>query len=270
MTSRSVQRPLVAQYPEPIYVPLHRERLVPLVPFDDAVQTPQELRQRWPGCAIGVRADRAELLVVDVDVKHGAPGPETMRRLQDELGDLPPTRTHRTRSGGWHLLFRGVDGVRSAQGHLRGRGIEAPGVDVVAGRAVIRWVPGTPGYTLAREGPFAELPPAWADAVRDPAEEPRTAPSIPEGDSPARRYAIAALEQEGVELARATSLRNCTLNKAAGSLGQLIPAITEDEIRAVLLAACEQNGALREHGRRACEGTITRGIRWGREHPRTA
>ncbi|MEM9194317.1 MAG: bifunctional DNA primase/polymerase [Myxococcota bacterium] len=254
--------------PAGVYVPLHPKKLVPLAAFDEAVSTAGELEQRWPGCAVGVRADRAGLLVVDVDVKNDAPGPETMRRLQAMLGALPRTRVHRSRSGGWHLLFRAVPGVRSAQGTLRGRKEPATGVDIVAGRAVIRWAPGTPGYRLASNRPIAELPEAWAHALRDPPAEPREA-SIPSGDSPARRYALAALEKEYVELAGTTAMRNCALTRAAGCLGQLVPQLTSQEITEALLLACQQNDSYREHGERVCRKTIERGLKWGMANPRS-
>ena len=254
-----------------IYVPLHPERLVPLAAFDEAVRSIEELRERWPGCATGVRADRARMLVIDIDTKRGAPGVATIRGLQARIGELPPTRTHRTKSGGWHLLYRAIDGVRSAQGTLRGAGLSAPGVDIVAARAVIRWVPGTPGYALARDLPVADLPERWASALADPPEDrANDARALPTEDGPARRYALAALRAEGIELAETAALRNCRLTRAAASLGQLMPALSESEIYDVLLVASEQNGSLKEHGRRACEKTIARGIRWGRAHTRSA
>lgn len=251
-----------------VYVPMRPESLRPMVAFDEAVATIDELHRRWPGCAVGVRADVAELLVIDVDVKNGAPGLETIKLLQRELGPLPPTRTHRTRSGGWHLVFDAVPGVRSAQGTLRGAQRPAPGVDVVAGRALIRWAPGTRGYNVARAMAPVALPIEWQRALIDPPESERPARREPPAeDNRARRYALAALEREGLELERTGAMRNCALARAAGVLGQL-HALSSEEITAVLLAACEANGALKEHGRRACQQTIARGLRWGRAHPR--
>lgn len=250
-----------------VFVPMRADSLRPMVGFDLGVESVGALRDRWPGCAVGVVANRAGLIVVDVDVKDARPGIATMLELQAELGELPQTRTHRTRSGGWHLLFRDPGGVRSAQGSLRGARRAAPAVDIVAGRALIRWAPGTPGYRVARPGPIAELPPAWIAALRDPPDEPRARAEIPDVEARARRYAIAALEREAVELAEMGALRNCSLFKAAASLGSLL-ALSEDEIAGVLLLACEQNGALKEHGRRACEKTIARGVRAGRAQPR--
>jgi hypothetical protein len=251
-----------------IYVPMRADTLRPLTAFDNAMTSVELLLEQWPGCAVGVRADRAGLLVIDVDVKEARPGVETIRRLQGELGELPRTRTHRTPSGGWHLLFRDPGGVRGSQNHLRGAGIDAPAVDIVAGRALIRWAPGTPGYRVAREGPIAELPKEWVDALRDPPEQPRSRREVPDEDTRARRYAIAALEREAIELAEIGALRNCSLFKAAASLGSIL-VLSEDEILNALMIASEQNGALKEHGRRSCEKTIARGVRAGRAKPRT-
>lgn len=254
-----------------VYVPMRPESLRPMIAFDDAVASIDELHRRWPGCAVGVRAAAAGLLVIDVDVKNEAPGLETIKLLQREIGALPPTRTHRTKSGGWHLVFR-VEAklaIRSAQGELRGAQRPAPGIDIIAGGgALIRWAPGTRGYTVARAMDPVELPSAWARALVDPPEEKRPKRAeLPAEDNRARRYALGALEREGVELERTAVMRNCALARAAGVLGQLT-ALTTDEITVVLLAACEANGSLKEHGLRACQKTIARGIRWGRAHPR--
>lgn len=251
-----------------VFVPMRADTLRPMVAFDMAVATVTDLHEQWPGCAVGVRADRAGIVVIDVDVKDDRPGIATMRELQTELGELPSTRTHRTRSGGWHLLFRDPGGIRSAQGALRGIHRPAPAVDVVAGRALIRWAPGTPGYRVARAVPIAELPSLWIAALREPPEEPRARAAVPDDDNRDRRYAIKALENEAVELAETGALRNCSLFKSAAALGSLL-ALSEDEIAVVLMTACEANGALKEHGRRACEKTIARGVRAGRAKPRT-
>jgi hypothetical protein len=62
---------------------------------------------------IGVPTGRASgLVVVDVDVKNGAQGDAW---LQENAEALPETRTHRTQSGGLHLVFRAPEGVAAVR-----------------------------------------------------------------------------------------------------------------------------------------------------------
>lgn len=78
----------------------------------------------WPDANVGV--ETTGLLVVDVDVKNGKPGPESLDMLRLEHGDLPATYTQRTPSGGQHLVMRAPAGVdlRNSASKL------GPGLDV--------------------------------------------------------------------------------------------------------------------------------------------
>jgi hypothetical protein len=251
-------------------LPLAPGRLVPLVPYSEATRVPEDVRRLWAmsrHAGIGVYARGAQLLVIDVDVKHDRPGFETMRRLIAELGPLPPTLTHRTPSGGLHLVFHAEDGIRKAQNELRGAAIEAPAVDIIAGHGILRWPP-TAGYAPVRTHPIGWLPDAWLDALRDPPAPPRRSLPPMRSDSRARRYALAALVAEASELAMVGAARNPALYHAACVLGQLIPHLLAEEIETALLIASEKNGSLRENGERKCRNSIARGIRWGAENPR--
>jgi putative DNA primase/helicase len=80
---------------------------------DEATNNPDQIRMwwvAWPDANIGGamrRADGAVLVAVDIDVRDGKPGLETMERIEQEFGDaLPTTRTHRTSSGGSHHIYR--------------------------------------------------------------------------------------------------------------------------------------------------------------------
>src|SRR5262249_30736150 len=80
--------------------------------FKSATKDAERLVTLWtahPGTQVGVPTGEASgLLVLDVDAKHAA-----ARRWWAEVrSELPPTRTHRTRSGGLHLVFRHVPGVK--------------------------------------------------------------------------------------------------------------------------------------------------------------
>jgi hypothetical protein len=92
-----------------------------------AATTDCKLIQAWatakPGCNWGIRTGEASgLLVLDIDPDKG--GDESLARLQQQYGDLPPTLTVRTGSGGRHLYFKYPHG----SGLSVGTGI-LPGID---------------------------------------------------------------------------------------------------------------------------------------------
>src|SRR3954454_18555772 len=75
-----------------------------------ATTDPEQIRcwwTRWPDALIGIPTGRASgFTVIDVDAKDGKPG---LDWLEQHSAALPITRTHRTRSGGVHLIFRAPD-----------------------------------------------------------------------------------------------------------------------------------------------------------------
>ena len=86
--------------------------------------TTDESKIRWwwsrnPEANIGVLCDT--ITVVDVDPRHG--GDDTLHKLEAEHGELPPTPTVITHSGGTHLYFKHVPGLQNAVAF-------APGLDI--------------------------------------------------------------------------------------------------------------------------------------------
>lgn len=148
-----------------------------------------------------VRTD-GDLFVVDVDVKPGKNGLESLTALVKRIGRLPPTRTVRTGSGGLHLYYRRPAGVRvpNSVGKL------GPGIDVRGdGGYVIgpgaRHVSGQL-YTLERDLPVAEAPAALLDLVARPAlrlvePAPLSAPAFPPATADELEAARLALEEHG-------------------------------------------------------------------------
>lgn len=84
----------------------------PLTPngFKDASVDPIVINQwfdKWSNANIAIATGAvSNLLVLDVDVKNGAKGEESLAELVKQYGDLPETRKHRTPSGGYHLIFK--------------------------------------------------------------------------------------------------------------------------------------------------------------------
>lgn len=228
--------------------------------FQDATTEPAEIIAAFgrPGASlIGVPTGAASgISVVDVDVKDGAPG---MAWLSGSEDSLPPTRTHETRSGGWHLLFRHVDGIRNSAGRI------APGVDVRGEGGYVIFPP-SPGYTVADEADIAEMP-DWLARECMPPPPPRAMPYRPTRDVIPDRYAEAALAGECESVARAREgTRNHTLNVAAVKLGSLVAsgALSRSTVESELTAAARAAGLTSVE----TEKTIRSGLEFGQRQPR--
>ncbi|HYN79579.1 MAG TPA: AAA family ATPase, partial [Lamprocystis sp. (in: g-proteobacteria)] len=152
------------------------------------IESESDARRFWAnGGKFGIAAATGQgLLVLDVDLPAG---PESIVRLESELGSLPPTRTSRTPTGGAQLLFRvpASFSPRNTQGAL------APGIDVRCQSGYVVLPPSRGHYQKdIGNGPilidgrwqwaftddFAELPAAWRDRVAEVSRAPR------EGDRP--------------------------------------------------------------------------------------
>ncbi|MDK8880247.1 MULTISPECIES: bifunctional DNA primase/polymerase [unclassified Corynebacterium] len=90
--------PLRGKVPMPRYVPHGKDS------FTADVPTVQQWWAHTPGANIGLRPP-AGYVVVDVDVKDGAPGAQTWAELNAGRS-VPDTLTMITGTGGWHLWFR--------------------------------------------------------------------------------------------------------------------------------------------------------------------
>jgi hypothetical protein len=81
--------------------------------YRDATADPTGLRALWrrhPGPLVGVpTGELSGFDVLDIDAPRH---PEAAAWLGARRDGLPATRTHRTRSGGLHLLFRHQSGLR--------------------------------------------------------------------------------------------------------------------------------------------------------------
>jgi hypothetical protein len=89
---------------------------------------------RWPDANIGLVTGKASgWLVLDVDIKKGKRGDESLRALIEEHGPLPKTRHSLTASGGSHYYFRMPDHpIKSCMGVREGLDLLATVSYVVA------------------------------------------------------------------------------------------------------------------------------------------
>lgn len=157
-------------------------------------------------------------VVIDIDIRDDRTG---MDWLNAHSTDLPPTRTHKTRSGGLHLLFcypAGHDIPNSA-------GRIAPGIDVRGNGGYVVFPP-SPGYRIADDHRAAEMPDwlirACVKQVADytPPVYAERAPPRQDGGS---RYGLAALERECDAVRTAPfGQQEFTMNAAGLKIGALV------------------------------------------------
>jgi hypothetical protein len=128
------------------------------------LEQPEGWSLDWP---VGIST--TGFMVLDVDMKNGKNGLADLAELEQLHGELPPTRTVRTHSGGRHYYFRLPDGMEIAQrcGLGTSKGLDLKGYhNYVVG-------PGTVTekgrYELVNDVKMADLPlaPEWLLALCD-------------------------------------------------------------------------------------------------------
>lgn len=211
--------------------------------------------KRWPDALLGVPTGKPSgLAVLDLDItKHK----EAREWLAANKSRLPDTRRHRTRSGGWHLLFKDREGLRCSAGKI------ALGVDIRAtGGFVIWWPAHLGGVYSSHIAPFPDwlVPPPPPEVTLPPAGVIRSG-----------NYGRAALEAEVRQLAGVPSGgRNHALNRAAFRLFQLVGAgrLDRGEVESHLIDACQCNGLIKDDGLASVRKTIRSGAAAGLRNPR--
>jgi hypothetical protein len=141
--------------------------------FLDASRDPSVVRALWRahhGPLIGVPTGAATgIFVLDVDTaKHDT----AVEWLERHAAYLPETRSHRTQSGGIHLLFKHRPGLRNTQAKL------AIGIDTRADGGYVLWWPAAIEHGHHR-APLAELPDWLVKALTPPMPETRPASQRP-------------------------------------------------------------------------------------------
>lgn len=236
---------------------------VPATPrgFHDATNDPGAVRklwQRWPGALIGIPTGRTNGFdVLDVDPRHGGDTWHDAHRH-----NLPDTRIHRTRSGGLHILFRHLNGVRNSAGRI------APGIDVRGEGGFIIWWPAA-GCSEVAHGAPTEWP-AWlhTGVLRKPAPKPNSTATIPQAKTDQLDVRYRQWVEKLLENVRAApdGTKHDTLLRTSRALGGIIAAAGIAEANAVtwLLAALPLDGVTNWA---AAKQTALDGLQDGRRNP---
>ena len=241
---------------------------------------------RFPHALVAIDCGKSSIVVIDAD-RHGAI--DGVANLKEILGSdlsLVGCPIVETAGNGLHLYFTQLNSepFRNARGNL------PPGIDVR----------GVGGYIIA-PGSMRQSGQAWSlqEGSPDLYQERSALPFMPEQlsrlirypanlviaksgqavaeltrqtQSQDRRgcaYAAVALAQETHHLATATpGMRNTKLNSIAYHLGRYVARgwLSEAEVRASLITACDTNGLLKE-GQQQVTQTITSGLSAGIKNP---
>jgi Bifunctional DNA primase/polymerase, N-terminal len=202
--------------------------------FHDATNDPGrviELWRRWPGPLIGVPTGSVNRFdAIDIDPRHGGDVWYAAHR-----NNLPDTRIHQTRSGGWHLLFNHLDGVRCSAGKI------APGVDVRGTGGYIVWWE-TAGCPVLSRGSPADWPDWLCPSVVRQPEPPHVGAAAITGaktDQLAKRYRRFAEKLLRNVLNAPDGAKHDVLLRMARALGGIITAagIAEVDAHRWLVAA---------------------------------
>lgn len=258
----------------------YAERLGPVFPrpvtgigLDQATTDPAALTAMWrPWANIALACDRAGVLVLDVDAKHGVDGFASLAALEAAHGPLPASWRASTPSGGAHLYFR------HPPRHIGNRTGFKAGLDIKATRGSIILPPSRKPngpYTWEREPwacPLAD-PPDWLLQIITPPAPPERSfqPIRAASQDRMARYVESAVNGECSAVATfQRGGRNLRLFQAAANLGELVGAglLPSDLAADALEQAAEECGLVREDGRRAVFATIASGLKRGVANPR--
>ena len=199
--------------------------------FKDATRDPvgvRDLFARHSGPLIGVPTGAVSGIdVLDLDMDAGAD-----EWLSEFCTNLPATRTHNTRSGGYHLVFRHRDGLRNTASKI------APGVDTRADGGYVIWWPAT-GSRVTHAATLADWPGWLLEAMTPP--RPSLPPAEPQ-KPPSDAYVAGALLRACRNVREAgEGCRNDTLNNETLALSRFVAtgdlsamAIAEAMARAAL------------------------------------
>jgi Bifunctional DNA primase/polymerase, N-terminal len=245
----------------------------------DATADPAELGQlaarfRGPKLVAVATGAISGIDLIDIDPRNG--GDKWFFENRDQL---PKTRTHETRGGGWHLIFKHSPSLRNSNKL-------APGVEFLStGRWAVWWA--AHACRVLCEGPVAALPGWLHERLLDGArvgsapsqhkkecslpmgaEIPREIPKplyfevlrlVPLSDKVTRRHQRWVISI----LSKVTPLRegrNDALFNAALNSRNLIPLVGRDVMERLLFGAAQCCGYVAKDGDRVAMATIRSGL----------
>jgi len=227
MDTLTVALALARDYP---CFPCAHDSKAPTCPngFKDASRDAATLRKlftQYPGPLIGVPTGAVSGIdVLDLDPKH----PQARDWWAVNRARLPPTRAHRTRSGGLHLLFPHAAGLRCSVGRI------ARGVDARADGGYVIWWPAT-GLPIRN----AALAP-WPQWLLQQLKAPQAPPEPPRPVVPDDRRIRKLLERlEGAAEGERNNLCHWCACRFAEMLG---PQLSYEQAHALLIAAAMRAG----------------------------
>ena len=200
--------------------------------FKAATTDPDTIHKWWtrhPEPLVGVPTGE-RFVVIDADLQHA----DAVEWLEANRHRLPLTRTHATRSGGKHLLFKPHDSVKCSAGKI------APHVDSRGRGGYIVWWPAC-GFEVLHGDVLAEVP-AWVIEELNPAPVPivtRFTSSAPPTSESIRGALRVLAEAKVGERNHALFWVSCRMAEAVRSR-----TITESEATSLLLSVGRQVGLL--------------------------
>ena len=208
---------------KPVF-PCRVQDKAPLIPggFKAASIAPEQLRiwwNKWPDALIGMPTGKATGIFVfdiDIDPARGIDGERSLSSLIEQYGDLPETKTIRTRRGGRHLYFLMEPGIGNSTGKI-GSGLDIRG----EGGYVIVFP--SPGYKAIRNADPAKAPEWFINLLIKPkykAQQQHAPSRTLANGTQYGRTALASLI--GQMRGAGDGNWNDTLNAVAFRLGQLV------------------------------------------------
>jgi Bifunctional DNA primase/polymerase, N-terminal len=220
--------------------------------FKDAATDPGEIRRLWakyPGPLIGVPSGEISGVdVLDIDLRSGG-----LSWYQENKQRLPETRKQRTRSGGLHLFFQHLGGLRNSAGKI------APGVDIRAdGGYFIHW--GAAGLD-SRDYPASGIPqwPLWLIPLLTDPPQPQP---YPRASAAGDGSALTKLQGIVRDVAAASpGRRNCLVFWAACRIAEMAAAqeLQEQWGADVVIEAATRAGLPSREAARAVTSGLARG-----------
>jgi hypothetical protein len=203
--------------------------------FKEATRDVTAVRALWrghPGPLIGVPTGAVTgIFVLDVDTAKHETAAEWLER---HAPYLPDTRSHRTQSGGLHLLFKHRTGLRNSQAKL------ALGIDTRGEGGYVLWWPAAIELGHHR-APLAELPDWLIEALTPPKAETKPASQRPKTPEAAKAKIEGIV---GAVAAACEGQRNGLTYWGACRLAELVKqaVITQGDAVALAIEAARQAG----------------------------